>query len=210
MRVRAVIVAALVAVPSAGGSIFIAANATHPKLAVDAKGNALVTWSQGSVLVPPAGQLTHGGGLAGADVSRPVAIRVPLALVVRRAGGMLYALQQWQVQPGGSLELHLARWSGALPKLHLALDGQRLTGSAAYQGKPLTGYSTTLEGKRVRVYVYLDVLGPKGWTRMLGVAPKADGTFAAALRPQWAGKRYRATVAGPGYAPDAQVEIATP
>jgi hypothetical protein len=45
---------------------------------------------------------------------------------------------------------------------------------------------------------------------MLGVAPKADGTFAVLLRPQWMGKRYRATVAGPAYAPDAQAVVARP
>lgn len=100
--------------------------------------------------------------------------------------------------------------------LRLALEGQRLTGSATYRGRPLSGFTTTLEGKRLRIYVYLDCFGcpgaPSGWTRMLGVAPKADGTFAALLRPSWLGRRYRATVAGPNagttYAPDAQVEIA--
>ena len=32
---------------------------------------------------------------------------------------------------------------------------------------------------------------------MIGVAPKADGSFSALLRPEWTGSRYRATVLGP-------------
>src|SRR6187200_2274461 len=47
-----------------------------------------------------------------------------------------------------------------------------------------------------------------GWKRMLGVAPKADGSFSAFVKPEWKGKRYRALVAGPNigttFAPDAQ------
>jgi hypothetical protein len=49
---------------------------------------------------------------------------------------------------------------------------------------------------------------------MLGVAPKADGSFSVFVRPEWKGKRkrkrkrYRALVAGPNLgatlAPDAQ------
>ena len=99
----------------------------------------------------------------------------------------------------------------------LALDGTRLTGTAAFHGKPVTGATTTLEGKRPRIYVYLDCLGcplgGTGWGRMIGVAPKADGTFAVALRPEWTGRQYRATVAGPNVgatlAPDAQALVAS-
>jgi hypothetical protein len=99
----------------------------------------------------------------------------------------------------------------------LAFDGQRLTGSAPFQGKPVTGYTSTLEGKRLRIYVYLDCLGcpgKTGWSRLIGVAPKADGTFRVFLKPSWLGRRYRATVAGPNvgttFAPDVQAEIAAP
>ena len=219
-RVAVLLAAGVVAAPAAYGSIWITNDAKRPQLAVDARGFAQVTWLQGGarqiVIVPPKGQLTHGSSLTGPDVSRPApGLHVPLAVVVRRGpAGTLWALQQWQVQPGGPVELHLARWTGAQPELHLALDAQRLTGSAAFQGRPLTGFTFTLEGKRLRVYVYLDCFGcpgaPHGWSRMLGVAPKADGTFALLLRPSWTGRRYRATVAGPSYAPDAQTEIAAP
>jgi hypothetical protein len=51
-----------------------------------------------------------------------------------------------------------------------------------------------------------------GWKRMLGVAPTADGSFSAFVRPEWKGKRYRATVLGPNigttFVPDAQATIA--
>jgi len=220
-RAAVLLAVALVLVPAAGASIYVGADANAPRLAVDAKGTAQVTWTQGgakqSVIVPMKGQLYHGGGLSGPDVSKPApGVRLPLAVVVRRGpAGMLYALQRWQVQPGGPVELHLARWTGAPTAVTLADDGQRLSGSVSYHGAPVTGYSSTLEGKRLRIYVFLDCLGcpgTSGWSRMIGVAPKADGTFAVLLRPSWMGRRYRATVAGPNlgvtFAPDAQAEIA--
>jgi hypothetical protein len=224
MRPRvAVLLAFLVGVPVAGASIFIGSNVAAPRLAVDAKGTTLVTWTQAgakqSVIVPTKGQLFHGGSLSGPNVSRPAAgVRLPLAVVVRRGpGGMLYALQHWQVQPGGPVELHLARWTGAPTVITLASDGQRLTGSATFQGKPASGFTFTLEGKQLRVYVYIDCFGcpgKTGWSRLIGVAPKADGTFGVFLKPSWLGRRYRATVAGKNigttFAPDAQVEIAAP
>jgi hypothetical protein len=219
----ALLAASLAAVPAAQASIFVANDATGPRLAVDAGGSAAITWTESgakqTVIVPPRGQLSHGGGLSGRDISRPApGVRVPLAVLVRRGpGGLLFALQRWQPQPGGPVELHFARWKGALPVLRLALDGQRLGGSGAFQGRPLTGFTTTLEGKRLRIYVYLDCFGcpgAPGWSRMLGVAPKADGSFGVLLRPSWLGRRYRATVAGPNvgttYAPDVQAEIAAP
>jgi hypothetical protein len=47
---------------------------------------------------------------------------------------------------------------------------------------------------------------------MIGVAPKADGSFAVLVRPEWRGRRYRASVAGPNLgttlAPDAQATVA--
>jgi hypothetical protein len=222
-RTAILVASALAAAPVAGASILAANDAHGPRLAVDARGSALITFTQSgarqTVTVPPKGQLFHGGSLVGRDVSRPAPdVRLPLAAVVRRGpGGVLYALQRWQVQPGGPVELHFARWKGAPPVLHLAVGAGRLTGSAGFQGKPVSGFTTTLEGKRLRIYVYLDCLGcpgRSGWSRMIGVAPKADGTFAVFLRPEWMGRRYRVTVAGPNlgttYAPDAQAEIAAP
>jgi hypothetical protein len=223
---RLLALALLTALPVVGGlahaSIFVGVNTTQARLRVDAKGNAEVRFVSGgspdTVIVPPRGQLHHGGSLAGPDVSRRIGVpRLPLALTVRRTpDGRLWALQAWQVQPGGPIELHLARWKGAPTVLTLATDGTHVTGTATFQGKPVTGFTFTLEGKRPRIYVDLDCFacgGKPGWTRMTPVAPKADGSFSVFLRPEWAGKRYRATVSGPNigttFAPDAQIVISS-
>jgi hypothetical protein len=206
---------------SAPASIFIGSGATQIRLGVDARGNAEITFlSRGSpdtVIVPPRGQLHHGGSLSGPDVSRPASTpKLPLALSVRRTpDGGLWALQSWSATPGAPPDLHLARWKGAPTTLMLATDGTRVTGAASFQGKPVTGRTFTLEGKRPRIYVYLDCFAcggrAAGWTPMTAVAPKADGTFRVYLRPAWKGSRYRATVAGPNlgttFAPDAQAII---
>src|SRR5262249_9682263 len=147
-------------------------------------------------VVPLHGQLFHGGSI-GPDVSRPAGPLVPFPLAVRRTpDGTLWALQALDG------ELHLARWKGEPTKLTLASDGTRVTGSASFHGKPVTGTTFTLEGKHPRIYVYLDCMGcpaakPGQWGRMIGVAPHADGSFAVRLRPEWVGSHYRATVAGP-------------
>lgn len=210
-----VAVCALVAAGSAQASIWIFNGVARPGLRVDAKGNAEVSWTESgarkNVIVPAHGLLYHGGSLPGADVSKPATVAgLPFARVVRQTpDGRFWALQQWQPQPGGPIENHLARWRGAPVKIALAYDGQRLTGKATFHGKPVTGHSYTLEGKRPRIYVYLDYLAGGAWHRMLGVAPKADGTFTAFVQSRWKGTRYRATLLGPNvgadFAPDATV-----
>jgi hypothetical protein len=130
--------------------------------------------------------------------------------VRRTPDGRLWALQAWQVVPG-PVELQLVHWQGAPTQLTLASGGTHLTGNLTYYGAPVTGTTFTLEGNHPRIYVYLDCFacgGKAGWTRMIGVAPKADGSFSVLLRPDWTGSRYRATVLGPNLgstlAPDAQ------
>jgi hypothetical protein len=218
--VRVLLAFALLLAPAGAGraSIWIV-NDVRPALRVDAGGTAEVRWRGDAVVVPPHGLLRHGGSLAGPDVSRRASVAgLALALAVRRTpDGMLWALQAWQLEPGGPTEVHLARWRGAPTMLTLATDGVRLTGAASFHGKPVTGRTFTLEGKRPRIYVYLECFacpaahGAK-WARMIGVAPKADGSFAVRLRPEWTGKRYRATVAGPNlgttFAPDARALVA--
>jgi hypothetical protein len=219
--VLGVIATGLSVVGGAEASIYVGADAARPTLGVDAKGTAVVGFTahgKGDVVVVPArGQLYHGGRLSGPDVSHPIqSSGVPLAVAVRRApDGTLYALQAWHVLPGQPVELHLARWKGEPTKLTLETDGTRLTGAATFQGKPVAGTTFTLEGKHPRVYVYLDCFacgGKPGWTRMIGVAPRSDGSFRVYLRTDWKGKRFRATVAGLNagvvFAPDAQTEIA--
>lgn len=208
---------------AAHGSVWIV-NDVRPALRVDARGTAEISWRSGAtrqtVIVPARGRLYHGGSLSGPDVSRRAIVPgLSLALAVRRApDGTLYALQAWQVQPRGPTEVHLARWRGAPTTLTLSSAGAHLSGRATFHGKPVTGRTFTLEGKRPRIYVYLDCFAcsaahGSGWARMLGVAPKPDGSFTVSLRPQWTGKRYRATVAGPNlgttFAPDARAIAST-
>jgi hypothetical protein len=203
-------------------SIQVADGAARPALRVDARANAEVSWLETGVrktlLVPVSGLVLPGGRLSGADVSRAARRDVvPMARVVRRTpDGYLWALQEWTRVPGEPPELRLARWKGAPTKLTLAVSEDGLAGTATFAGRPVSGFSKSPAGKRLRIYVYLDCSGcpgaRNGWKRMLGVAPRADGSFRASIRPEWTGSRYRATVAGPNRgttrAPDARV-IAT-
>ena len=145
----------------AHASVWIAAGPARATLAVDAKGTAVVSvvsnGKHDTVVVPPKGQLYHGGSI-GADVSRPTRVPgLPFALAVRRTpDGTRWALQRSQAAPDGPWDVHLARWSGAPTQLTLSFDGERLTGKASFHGKPVTGTIYTLEGKHPRIYVYLD------------------------------------------------------
>jgi hypothetical protein len=208
--VFALVVAALTLASAAGGSIWIADGTTRASVAVDAHGNAQVTWFVGAArktqLVPPQGRVLPGGTLTGPDVSRKVATpHFPLLLALRRTpDGRLWALQSWRPTPGAPTQLQLARWRGAPTQLTLeaTLSGatELLSGTATFAGKPVTGFTTTPAGKRVRIYVSLECLacgGSTGWSPMLSAAPHADGSFRVSVQPRWSGTRYRATVAGP-------------
>ena len=209
---------ALVCTPAGIASYGVSTSPNAPSLRVDAKGNAEVGWTQGGrhmTFVVPRSGVGHHGVIAGADASKPAGISLPLAAVVRRTpDGTLWALQDLQIS-GRPASLDLARWKGAPTQLTLATDGTHLTGTVTFQGQPVTGSSPTPAGKQERVYVYLECFGcaaqPKGWSLLLGVRPKADGSFAALLRPNWTGSKYRATVQGPNVhgelGPDAQTVI---
>jgi hypothetical protein len=204
--------------PVAFGSYGVATNAASPKLLVDASGTAEVSWSAGvtrkSFLVPRSGPGRY-GTVAGTDVSHAATIPLPMAVSVRETPDhTFWALQQVAIA-GRVTSLDLARWRGASTEVTLVDDGAHLTGSARFHGRPVTGYSSTLTGKRTRIYVYLECFGCLGaraaWSLMLGIAPKSDGKFSVALRPRWRGKRYRATVLGPNVgdqlAPDTRVTV---
>jgi hypothetical protein len=221
-RLLLIAVAAFAALaPAALASYGVATGAGAPKLRVDAAGNAEVSWSAGgtrkSFVVPRTG-VGHYGSLSGADASQAATLALPMAVSVRKTRDhTFWALQQVAIA-GRSVSLDLARWTGAATTLTLLDDGTHLTGTATFHGRPVTGYSSTLTGKRTRIYVYLECFGcpgaRTGWTLMVGVPPKADGTFAVALRPSWTGKRYRATVLGPNVggqlAPDARITLDAP
>jgi hypothetical protein len=209
---------ALVLVQPGAASDGLAIGASSPALRVDAKDTAEVSWTTGgtsySFVVPESG-LGYHGALAGADALKRTSATLPMAVAEGATpDGTHWALQQLDVS-GRPASLDLSRWKRAPTALTLATDGKRVTGTATFDGHPVTGTSPTQAGKEVRAYVYLECFGcpgdANGWMLMAGVAPKADGSFALYLRSSWAGKRYRATIAGPNVggmlAPDAQTVI---
>ena len=211
----------LVLAGAAQPSVWVGENAVKPTLRVDMKGTAEVRFTSGgrpdTVIVPGRGQLYHGGSLSGPDVSKRVsAPKLPHAVVVKRTpDGRLWALQRMQLKPGGPFDLHLARWRGKPTEIELEVDGAFLEGRATFNGRGVSGRSYTLEGKRPRIYVYLDYFAGGKWQRMLGVAPRADGRFAVSLRPAWQqASRYRAVMPGPNigsfFAPDAETIVPAP
>jgi hypothetical protein len=178
-----------------------------------------------------------GGGI-GADVCRP--FRGPaLAWVVAACtapDGTHWAVQSWQralpnygASASGdraATELRLSHWSGDLPKLELWTDWsyrrfEHLYGRLTYKGLPVFGFRSSRYGVPLDAYgrnVYLDSLdsdyGP-GWKRVNSfLAHNPNGTFCYGLYPHGggtgAGRRYRATVIGPGVAPDVMWEGPAP
>ena len=208
---------------AAEASITVAANAQRPALRVDARGYAEASWIERGVrrflVVPPRGRLVPGARLEGRDVSRSAraAVTLPFERVVRRTrDGRFWALQAWAKKPRGPVELRFSRWRGAPPVVELEAlcceAASRLEGHASFHGRPIFGYSRTPEGKRLRLFAFIDCFGcaaaPSGWSRLIGIALRApDGRFSLELRPEWRGLRYRAIVEGPTvgatYAPDA-------
>jgi hypothetical protein len=211
----------LLAAPAAPASITAATSWQRPGLAVDARGNALVTWTEGgarhTLFIPPQGRYLPGGKLTGPDVSRPTTVDgLPWARVVRRTpDGRLWALQAWQVQKGGPVELRFARWQGEPTVVDGTVAGDRLSGRATYAGKGVYGTSPTTAGTPIRHYAMVDCdgcPGTSGWSRLLAVRLAGPrGSYMLPLFPKRRGDRYRVTVTGPNrgwaYAPDATVVV---
>src|SRR5205823_6459513 len=147
----ALALAAATASPAAA-SIWVANGGRAPTLQVDARGNAEIGWHDArgahTLLVPRSGSVLPGGRLTGRDISRPIPSSVAMAVVTRRTpDGRYWALQRWQVLPNGPVELHFARWTGEPTTVTAEVANDHLTGSAAYHGRPVYGYSPTTAGK---------------------------------------------------------------
>jgi len=212
-----VAVSAFILAPCAVASDWIANGGSQAVVSANAAGDVAVAWTESGTrtefVIPPSGKGYH-GALPGTDVSNPASVPgLAFAPTARRTpAGWFVALQRWNVA-GQPEALHVARWKGAPTAITLSDDGTRLSGTTTFDGKPVTGFSTTPRGTRQKIYVYVDCFGcpaaPHGWAALIGVAPKADGSFAVALKPGWQGSRYRASVQGPNLrgtlAPDAQV-----
>jgi hypothetical protein len=127
-------------------------------------------------------------------------------------------------------ELHLSHWTGETPRLEIWLDWvyhgrfHHLFGRYTYQGKPVYGFGNTPSGNPLDPYgrnIYVDTFGSAygpSWKREMsflthrpngnfcyGFYPRRS-TYDGSQRPAGNGQRYRATVIGPGVAPDAYWE----
>jgi hypothetical protein len=156
----------------------------------------------------------------------------PLAWVVaacKAPDGSYWALQRWQrLKPNyggntGVWELRLSHWSGPLPVLEVWTDWayrrfDHLYGRYSYQGRPVHGFRATPQGSPLDDYgrnLYLDTRDSRygaGWRRENSfLAQRPNGAFCYGFyphggRPVGNGTRYRATVIGPGVAPDVMWE----
>jgi hypothetical protein len=156
----------------------------------------------------------------------------PLAWLVTACtapDGSHWAVQSWRralpnygLPPSAeqaAAELRLSHWKGETAKLEVKLDWayrryHHLYGRLTYAGKPVHGFRSTSAGVPLDTFgrnIYLDTFdsayGP-GWRRensFLAQRPSGVfcyGFFERAGRPVGAGRRYRATVIGPGVTPD--------
>jgi hypothetical protein len=160
----------------------------------------------------------------------------PLPWLVRACkapDGSYWALQRWQrLKPNyggrsGTWELRLSHWTGPLPQLEIWSDWayrrfDHLYGRFTYRGRPVFGFRTTSAGSPLDDYgrnLYLDTYDSsygRGWRRENSfLAQRPIGVFCYGLYPHGArpagdGTRYRATVIGPGVAPDVMWEGSSP
>ena len=173
--------------------------------------------------------LALGGGI-GANVCRPYhGPALPWRVAACTApDGTHWAVQAWQralpnygasaAGDRAAWELRLSHWSGPLPVLEVATDWSyrrfhHLYGRMMYHGKPVFGFRSTRYGVPLDGYgrnVYVDTFGGygAGWKRVNSfLSHNPGGTFCygfyahgGAGTGEWT--RYRATVIGPGVAPD--------
>jgi len=243
---------------SAAGSQLIDRNANGVGLAVNAKGEALLTYSAG-------GTTKHVLAWGAVNALAPARVRPQVAFKLDYAGGYgkyhkdywktfgdgcggydgpplgwlvkackapdgsYWALQAWQralpnygVAPTAAQsvwELHLSHWQGELPVLTIKLDWsyrrfQHLYGSFVYRGGGVFGFRSTHGGMPLDTYgrnLYLDTFDSSyggGWKRENSfLTHRSDGTFCYGFYPHAGhpagnGSKYRATIIGPGVAPD--------
>lgn len=194
----------LVTALPASAALEIGSRPSRMALKVDARANAEASWTQAgarrTIFIPPRGLTLPGGRLAGQDISRPsTAVKLPFLKVLKTALGNYWSLQSWAVEPGQPPQLRFSRWQGAPPLLKGSYDpvSRRLTAYYSYHGQPLSGYWTTPQGKQVRIVVYVEAKAATGWRRLIGVFPRADGSFRLFIRPEWQAASYRLVAPGP-------------
>jgi hypothetical protein len=256
----AFVVAALTVSSLASASQLIDRDATNVHLEVNAKGEAMLTytahgtlkhvlaWGAVNAMAPKQGtkqvafSLDYSGGYGSRHVKSYWAAAgwsckpysgAKLAWEVAACiapDGSFWAVQAWQralpdygVAPTGTQaawELHLSHWTGSAPSLAIDTDWayrkfDQLFGTFTFDGAGVYGFKATSSGQPLDSFgrnIYVDTLdsayGP-GWKRensFLTHGPKGSfcyGLFAHGSHPAGNGTQYRATVEGPGVAPDA-------
>jgi hypothetical protein len=151
--------------------------------------------------------------------------------------GSYWAVQEWQrklpdygVTPDAAqaaLEVHLSHWTGDLPVLKINTDWawhqwDHLYGTFTYNGVGVFGFRSTSSGQPLDRFgrnLYVDTFdsayGP-GWKRENSfLTHKGTGVFCYSVNPHGShpsgkGTQYRATILGPGVAPDVMWAGASP
>lgn len=143
--------------------------------------------------------------------------------------GSYWAVQEWQrqlpdygVAPDArqaAMEVHLAHWAGDLPVLKINTDWawhqwDHLYGTFTYNGIGVFGFRSTASGQPLDRFgrnVYVDTFDSAygaGWKRENSfLTHRGTGVFCYSINPHAAhpsgkGTQYRATIIGPGVAPD--------
>jgi hypothetical protein len=155
----------------------------------------------------------------------------------KAADGSYWALQKWQrMLPNYGLaptaaqavwELRLSHWTGDLPVLTIDTDWawhqwDHLFGTYTYADQPVFGFKSTPAGVPLDTFgrnIYVDTFNSKygqGWKRENSfLTHTSTGVFCYSFNPHGArtdgkGTQYRATVEGPGVAPDVMWQGASP
>ncbi len=175
-----------------------------------------------------------GSNVCGAYKGPPLAWKIAACTA---PDGTHWALQAWQrmlpnygVPATGdraAWELRLSHWSGALPVLEIWTDWSyrrfhHLYGRLTYDDGGVFGFKSTRFGVPLDTYgrnIFVDTFGSTygaGWKRENSfLTHKPTGAFCYGFYPHGrnpigAGKKYRATVIGPGVAPDVMWEGPAP
>jgi hypothetical protein len=151
--------------------------------------------------------------------------------------GSYWAVQEWQrklpdygvaptaVQAG--MEVHLSHWTGSLPMLKINTDWawhrwDHLFGTFTYNGAAVYGFRSTSSGQPLDPFgrnVYVDTYNSSygaGWKRENSfLTHRGGGVFCYSVNPHGShpsgkGTQYRATIIGPGVAPDVMWSGASP
>lgn len=160
-----------------------------------------------------------------------------LVAACKAPDGSYWAVQSWQralpnygrvPSPAQAVwELRLSHWTGELPALTIKLGWayrrfDHLFGRFTYRGHPVFGFESTQQGRPLDTFgrnLFVDTYNSaygRGWRRENSfLTHTRDGVFCYGFfphgqRPAGSGTAYRATIAGPGVAPDVVWQASAP